>query len=368
MRNLFIAATFSLFMVPQCHAVSWEWPIDPIESEVAGDDIDGEASFREAMKGENKCGGWYDEKLCNQYKEKMAEAIAKGNIKARLVRGTEGDILNAFQTVDQSNDSKLIYEVGALMWRENHLACLNVIEENGVSRVERKCHNEKNTISFEEKRIERRFGYILKAANMGYPPAQYAIGFILQQRYTRATVGQVGYLPANIMEQVEISGMQPLDWIKRAAEAGSKEAILLLSNIQKEEQKKTDKNENIAATKRAHDAIKPKCTKIRFTGVATAGPWELLETVLASKDIEDMLARNPIVCSSGGMGDMYADSEGKVSVSPMRCRGFDYFKSKLGTIFNWSAKYLTITTDYDFSIGRRPIMMTIRRGDATCIN
>lgn len=401
-KFLLIAFAFSLVMTTQCRAVNWEWPVDPVKAELVGADDDGEASFRAAMKGENSCGGRYDAKLCNQYKEKMAEAIAKGNIKARLIRGTnediaawklkrncdgnsmrgqelcnqyremvrgpEGDILNAFQTVDQSNDSKLIYEVGALMWLGNHLACLNVIEENGVTRVERYCHNEKNTISFEEKRKERSFGYILKAAKMGYPPAQYAIGFILQTRYTRADVTQVGYVPTNVMEQVGISGMQPLDWIKKAAEAGSAEAVLLLSNIQKEEQEKADKEAKIAAEIKAHEAIKPKCDKVRFSGVATPTQGGWIEKVLASKDIEDTLARNPILCSfNSGGGDMYANSKGGIISTGMTCRGFGYFRKQRGEIFNWDKEYFTVVTDVDFPTGRKSILLNVRRKDATCI-
>lgn len=368
MRNFFIAAIFNFFIAAQSHAVNWDWPVDPINSEVVGDDIDGAASFREAMKGENRCGGWYDEKLCNQYKEKMAEAKAKGNIKARLVWGTDEEILDAFQTVNQSNDSKLIYEVGALMWIGNHLGCLNVIEENGVSRVEHYCHNEKNTISFEEKRVERSIGYILKAAKMGYPPAQYAIGFILRGRSERATVGQISYVPANIMEQVGISGMQPIDWIKKAAEAGSAEAVLLLSNIQKEEQEKADKEAKIATEMKLHKAIKPKCDKVHFTGVATPIQGWWIEKVLASKDIENTLARNPILCSfNSGGGDMYQNSKGGIISTGMTCRGFGYFRKQRGELFNWDKDYLTVVTDIEFSTGRRSILLNVRRKDTTCI-
>lgn len=397
MKNLaFIAVAFNLLIATQCQAVSWEWPADPLETEFVEAGDEGEVNFRAAMNLRHNCGRYSmeEQKLCNQYKEKMAEAIAKGNIKARLIRGTnedmaawklkqncdgnsmreqelcnqyremvrgpEGDILNAFQTVDQSNDSKLIYEVGALMWRGNHLACLNVIEENGVSRVERKCHNEKNTISFEEKRKERSFGYILKAAKMDYPPAQYTIGFILGYRKID--------MPVTAMEQDGITGTQPLDWVKKAAEASHPEAVLLLSNIQKEEQAKADKEAKIAAEIKEHEAIKPKCDKVRFTGVATPLQGQWIEKVLGSKDVEDTLARNPILCNfNSNSGDMWANSKGGIISTGMTCRGFDYFKKQRGEIFNWDKDYLTVVTDIDFSIGRRSILLNVRRKDATCI-
>lgn len=112
--------------------------------------------------------------------------------------------------------------------------------------------------------------------------------------------------------------------------------------------------EDELAEKAAHEKIKPKCTNVRFTGVAAAGRERDIEDVLASRDIEDTLARNPIRCNfpGGGMMDM--------------CDGVAYFENHKGRIVNWTKKSYLVMSPVDFNNGRKDIRLLVRRQDAKC--
>lgn len=93
---------------------------------------------------------------------------------------------------------------------------------------------------------------------------------------------------------------------------------------------------------------KPKCDYVQVTGVAVAGFPGLIDQVLKSPDIEDTLARNPIICSG------------------MSCTGVAYVNGKVGRVLNWNSTHLGVMLPVDFEIGRRDIMLLVRRRDTVC--
>lgn len=109
-----------------------------------------------------------------------------------------------------------------------------------------------------------------------------------------------------------------------------------------------------------HEATRPKCEQIRFTGIASAsGVARVIEQTLASRDIEDALARNPIQCG-GNYTTIYGIH--------VPCKGIAYFKNHKGQIIDWDKKYFVIESPVDFNTGRQDIRLTIRRKDAVCMS
>lgn len=91
------------------------------------------------------------------------------------------------------------------------------------------------------------------------------------------------------------------------------------------------------------------CKSIRFTGLgATRFPYELEDAKMAI-DLEDHLARNPILCKPNGS-----------------CRGIGYFKNARASVLNGDRKYLHVMAPVDLSTGRRDIYLAIFRTDARC--
>ena len=126
--------------------------------------------------------------------------------------------------------------------------------------------------------------------------------------------------------------------------------------IQEEAQRKylADKQQE-AREDAEREANKPKCTNIRFTGIATPPPYaQVIAQTLASRDIEDTLARNPIQCRPNQFGNSV-------------CTGVAYFRSHKGRVVDWNKDFFIINTPIDFNTGRENIELTIRRKDATCI-
>lgn len=315
---------------------------------------EGETVFLEAMKygvmmQKTSTSSQDRDELRKQFDSKMLEAFSKGNIKAQLV--ADAGIKEAFGMVDKSKDAKLIYEVGKLM-QLGFLLCRNVTVENGITTVERRCRANAYTWELADelrkKREERYFGFFLKAANLGYPPAQYEIGYLMMRKSED--------FPSNAMELDGMRGTQATDWLSKAAEGGNAEAGMLLADIQKEKQKELDEKAREAAAENEHENTKPKCTNIRFTGVAAAAYFsEYIEQVLASRDIEDTLARNPIQCQGLNMfGDLH-------------CTGLAYFKNHKGRIVDWNRKFYFIDSPVDFNSGRKNMKLAIRRKDAVCL-
>jgi hypothetical protein len=153
------------------------------------------------------------------------------------------------------------------------------------------------------------------------------------------------------MAKAEAEGRAEIEW--EANHPGQRER-----EIAKEE----------AAIKRMRRATKPECMNIRFTGVAAPAPLaitttmlipstgtrpihaNIIEYVLASPDIEDTLARNPIRCTNHYRS----------------CKGLAYFEDHKGRIVDWNKDLYGIDTAVDFNSGRKDIQLTIRRKDAVC--
>ncbi|MCP5344561.1 MAG: hypothetical protein H7A05_08065 [Pseudomonadales bacterium] len=100
---------------------------------------------------------------------------------------------------------------------------------------------------------------------------------------------------------------------------------------------------------RVKEETKPSCSNIVFTGIASAAAPALIEQALSSSDIDDTLARNPITCSG------------------FSCYGIGYFSYQEGRIVNWDRNYYFVNSAVDFDVGRRDILLAIKREDATCI-
>lgn len=166
---------------------------------------------------------------------------------------------------------------------------------------------------------------------------------------------------------------QYLIWAKKQAEKEAEELRPERERIEKErqvkaeeERERTEKEAQIrkqqealedAARAKEKEATKPKCTNIRFTGVVAATYFsEYIDQVLASRDIEDTLARNPIQCHGRNMfGDL-------------NCTGVAYFKNHKGRITDWNKQFYFIDSPVDFNSGRKNIGLAIRRQDAVCAN
>lgn len=130
-----------------------------------------------------------------------------------------------------------------------------------------------------------------------------------------------------------------------------------LDVIRQKAREESEKEERAAIEKNERESTKPKCAAIRFTGVAAATYFsEYIDQVLASRDIEDTLARNPIQCHGRNMfGDL-------------NCTGVAYFKNHKGRITDWNKKFYFIDSPVDFNSGRKNIGLAIRRQDAVCAN
>jgi TPR repeat protein len=374
-KFMLIVAALGLTLCTESFAVSLPdsfnpWLREPATS-TAVDMDEGEAAFLDAMKQ----GVLYFRNRSNYevrdvFKRKLSEASAKGSIKAKLIESAHfngPDAISAFRMVDQSNDPKLLYEVGKMM-QLYYLLCLNVLDDNGSSsREEHDCYVQKYqegrdneaTKILTQKHQDRFFGYILKSANMGYPPAQYEIAYLMMKGGDN--------LPLNAMELVGMRGTKSEDWLKKSANSGNPEAVLLLGSIQKEAQAKADEIAREAAFEKDHEDTKPKCVNVTFTGIAAAGDPKFIGQVLASSNIEDTLARNLISCQYQGGGYYgYLMGAGRRRVMAT-CNGVGYFKKKRAEIVDWSRAFYTIQTDLDFDTGRKPAELYIQRRDAKCI-
>lgn len=116
------------------------------------------------------------------------------------------------------------------------------------------------------------------------------------------------------------------------------------------------------ARERKRHAIKPPCLNVRFTGVAVPilssfdnSPHvfsRMIERVLASPDIEDTIARNPIQCRHGG--GVYS------------CRGYAFFENHKGKIADWDEDTYWVDTAVDFNTGRKNMTLAILKKDAVC--
>lgn len=157
-------------------------------------------------------------------------------------------------------------------------------------------------------------------------------------------------------EPMSATGGEPLRWSEMSIE----EKNVWMDKKGKKQEEENERRYLIskqqdAAREKEREAAKPKCTNIRFTGVATPPPYgPVISQVLASRDIEDTIARNPIQCRPNQFGNSV-------------CTGVAYFRGHKGRIVDWNRDFYIINTPLDFNTGRENIELAIRRQDATCI-
>ncbi|HSD38666.1 MAG TPA: hypothetical protein VLC92_14220 [Rhodocyclaceae bacterium] len=95
---------------------------------------------------------------------------------------------------------------------------------------------------------------------------------------------------------------------------------------------------------------KPTCSTVVVNGIVSAGSSQLLEAAYAAKDIEDSVARNPIICRGGVAG----------------CIGVSYQRNNVGQIIDWDPRYFVLNLPIEFDQGRRNINVFARRANAKC--
>ncbi|KAJ3473060.1 hypothetical protein NLI96_g13152 [Meripilus lineatus] len=294
--------------------------------------------------------------------DEIAQAASKGSVQAKLMmfagigdspmHGPDAAIIDAYAQVDASTDAKLVFETGKLI-QLGYLRCMNVISDQGAQTVTRLCavpreaNTYDQTIDYDaseklaELRKARSDRYIWKAASLGYAPAQYEIGYRMQA---------VRDMPKDPTMGGLVSNQPATAWLQAAATQGYRPAGAVLETLQIAAKKDAAKAAKLAQAIAEHDKADPKCKEVIFSGIATPG-WEgLIDQALKRDDLEDVIARNPIICSSTS-----------------GCYGLGSFMLKRGRIENWSTKYYWVWTPVDFDTGRRDILLAIRRQDAVCV-
>lgn len=278
----------------------------------------------------------------------MEQISNQGDLRARLVffgkfahfERNKNEILDVFDKIDNLKDPKLLYEIAKIM-QLRQSGCVTVGEKNGVKYAELNCSdpsgNSTKSAQLHNELNDRYIGYFYESALFGYAPAQYELALILLRK---------SEIPNNNPPATSLGGKSTLAWL--AAANSLPEANSLLTKITDEDRTKKQQEKNEIAMKAENAAIKPACEFVRFTGIASAATPQLIEQALASEDIEDTLARNPIQCDR------------------MMCYGITNLKNHKGRIVNWNERYLTVAAPIDFNTGRRDILLVIRRGDAVC--
>lgn len=103
------------------------------------------------------------------------------------------------------------------------------------------------------------------------------------------------------------------------------------------------------ASKSAKVTSAESCKTVRFTGLAaTRFPYEL-EDAKKAVDLEDYVARNPILCNKNNS-----------------CRGIGFFQQQKARVLSTDGKYLHVMAPVDFTTGRRDIYLAIFGADAKC--
>jgi hypothetical protein len=132
-------------------------------------------------------------------------------------------------------------------------------------------------------------------------------------------------------------------------------------------EKQSKKSQN-ALMDASNEPIKPKCSNITFTGIASAQGYEVLGPAHMSGNVRSLLAENPIRCNFREWGGRPHPQGGwLVGNSSADCVGIAYFKNKQAEIFNWTEQFYFVRAMVDFGHRTTPITLYIRRQDAKCI-
>lgn len=105
------------------------------------------------------------------------------------------------------------------------------------------------------------------------------------------------------------------------------------------------------------DRTRPHCTKIRFSGAAVGGYPMNLSAVDRTRDLEDLLARNPLKCGPNALSQTYA------------CSGITFFADQPGYVVDWGEDWLQVVTPVLLEEeGRQNTMLSIKRARFTCVD
>jgi hypothetical protein len=100
----------------------------------------------------------------------------------------------------------------------------------------------------------------------------------------------------------------------------------------------------------------PKCSVVRFTGIAVGGNGQSFEAVRTSPDPEDLVARNPLRCGPSGFTQTYA------------CQGAGYVRNQRGYVIAWSKTGYQIATPIQLESGKKDSLVFVQRKDAQCLD
>jgi len=102
------------------------------------------------------------------------------------------------------------------------------------------------------------------------------------------------------------------------------------------------------------ELIKPKCVKLSLTGFA-AGNARHLHQLYQEKDPRKLIPYNPISCT-------FPTQLGELAW----CDGLIELTNKEAVLIDWSENNLQVEVELDFNLGRRSVLLIVRRETAKC--
>lgn len=267
----------------------------------------------------------------------------------------ESVVLDLFEQMDNSNDPVLNYRMARAM-EAGRLLCLNVVDgvvehactvPNSNNSYDQSTNNEE-TERLRQLLLRRQFKYMAKAAALGYAAAQYDIGLQLAGKKQA---------PDSLKGFESVTSVPPIEWMKLAERSGFPEAATYMTAVRAavvaaKKQKNQEKKRQLETM-----ATKPHCTTVRFSGLAVGGATFSLEVVRSAKDIDDVVARNPLRCAPSNFTYAYT------------CFGAAILVNRPAFIISWAKNWLMVLTPVDLTeSGRHDVMVFIDRDRAACAN
>jgi hypothetical protein len=111
-----------------------------------------------------------------------------------------------------------------------------------------------------------------------------------------------------------------------------------------------------------YQTMSPGCKDVLVSGIAVANPLYFFQLPSDPAQLEDVIARNPVICSTH-------ISPGYGNTSPghwNECRGLAVVDRKPARILSWTKDTYQVAIDLDFNTGRRTGALYVRRQDARC--
>jgi hypothetical protein len=155
---------------------------------------------------------------------------------------------------------------------------------------------------------------------------------------------------ANRMASMYAERIRAIDDRKQQA---TQQAAAAEEKRRQDEQKRQDAARERTA---ALENTKPKCSQIRFAGIAVGGMPQNLAFIKNSGDVGDILARNPLSCGPNALTQTYT------------CSGAAYLEQEVAYILGWGEDYYQVATPLDLTRGRKDVMLFIDRQSAQCLD